>query len=110
MFYPSAIEEAKAHEAFGEKAWLTPYLLGPPEGHAQMRPVLEGMGTINLGGSEWGAVYAKVPIKLDQNEIEIAISKIRECAEKSGIDATLIDIDATPDVETSKFFTVWQGD
>ena len=105
----AALEQAFADKRFGNSACLTFYLVGDPDNHLSMRANLEEMGASNLDGAEWGFVYAEVPIALNKDCVLRRIDQGASFAGEGGILIDLIDIDSSPDVESSKFYTLWKG-
>ena len=107
MIDRGAIEGARSHPAFGDACWLTFYLFGNPDCHAAMKPGLLKLEAVNLGGAEGWFVYAKVPVSLDENEIETRISAVHQLADEADVDVEIIDLDSSSDVTQSKLFTLW---
>ena len=108
MIDRTAIEQARNDAAFRDGCWLTFYLAGPPDAHAMMLPGLVALKACNLDGAEGGFVYAKVPVELATSEIEARIALVRQLASDAEIEIVLIDLDASADVERSKFYNLWQ--
>lgn len=108
MIDRTAIERARNDAAFGDSCWLTFYLAGSPEAHAMMQPRLVALKATNLYGAKSGFVYAKVPVEIATSEIKGCISQVRQLASDAKIDIVLIDLDASADVQRSKFYNLWQ--
>lgn len=107
MIDRAAIESARNHPSFSNSCWLTFYLAGNPDRHAAMKPGLLKLDAVNLGEAEGGFVYAKIPVSLDEREIEASISSVRKLAEEANVDVEIIDLDSSSDVGESKLFTLW---
>ena len=101
------LEAAKAHADFQNGGWLTFYLMGHPSSHRSTWLELKRLGTVNLKGEEGGFVYAKFPVSLDQAKIEQVFETVWKLASEADLDCQIVDLDASPDVERSKFFTLW---
>lgn len=56
-----------------------------------MAPALVALEAINLGGSEGGFVYAKVPVPLDEREIETRVKQVQALADASGVEILVVD-------------------
>ena len=74
-----------------------------------MKAGLVALNAINLSGAEYGFVYAKVPVRLCQVEIERLIKQVFGLATEAGIEIAGVDLDASTDVAQSKFYTIWQA-
>lgn len=109
MIDQSALTKARSDPAFGERGWLTFYLCGAPAQLHAMQAGLLSLDAINLGGSEYGFVYAKVPARLRQEDIERRIAQVVDLAIAAGVTVDMVDLDASPDVDRSKFYTIWRG-
>ena len=109
MIDRTALADAQNDAAFGDDGWLTFYLDGAPERHESMKPALIELGAVNLERAEIGFVYAKVPVSLNVVEVEKRIDQVRALAGKAGVEIGVIDLDASTDVERSKFYTLWQA-
>jgi hypothetical protein len=109
MIDRSALANAQQDAAFSDESWLTFYLSGSPDQHETMKAGLLELGAINLAGGEYGFVYAKVPVSLSEVEIEKRIEQVRDLAAEADVVIDLIDLDASADVERSKFYTLWQA-
>lgn len=108
MIDRAAIEKATNDPAFGTEGWLTFYLLGNPDRHEAMAPALVALEAINLGGGEGGFVYAKVPVPLDEREIETRVKQVQALTDASGVEILVIDLDSAAAAERSKFYTLWR--
>ena len=100
-------EAAKAHPNFADGAWLTFCLMGHPDNHRSAWPEFQKLGAVNLEGEEGGFVYAKFPVSLDRSRIEQVVEKVWKLSSDADLDCSIIDLDASTDVERSKFFTLW---
>ena len=107
MIDKRAIEKAKNDSSFEAKGWLTFYLVGSAEQHREMAPALAELDAVNLTDGAGGSVYAKVPVEITETEILSCIQQIQALAETMGVEIAVIDLDASTDVEKSKFFTLW---
>lgn len=74
-----------------------------------MKAGLVALNAINLSGAEYGFVYAKVPVRLCQVEIQRLIEQVHGLATEAGVEIAVIDLDASADVARSKFYNVWQA-
>ncbi|MBO6609138.1 hypothetical protein [Altererythrobacter sp.] len=101
------LEAAKAHPDFAGQGWLTFYLMGQPENHRSSWPDFRELGAANLRGEEGGFVYAKFPVALNKNDIGAILERVLQLYSQAELDCSIVDIDASPDVERSKFFTLW---
>lgn len=107
MIDGAAISKAREDPAFGDDGWLTFYLAGNPCQHAAMRSGLESLNAVNLDGAESGFIYAKLPVPLEVEQIAQRIAQVRKLAEKAEVRIDVIDLDASADVQGSKFYTLW---
>ncbi|AKM06911.1 hypothetical protein [Pelagerythrobacter marensis] len=103
----AGLEKAKAHKDFESGSWLTFYLAGQPENLRKSFPELKLMNAENLDGEEGGFLYPKIPVELERSDIEEKIMKVCSIADRLGLNNSIIDLDACPEVEQSKFFTLW---
>ena len=102
-----AVEKAQNDRSFGETGWLTFYLQGSADQHMRMAPGLQELGAINLSDGSSGFVYAKVPVAIERSDIEARIEQVRALAKAVEIEIAVIDLDASSNVEKSKFYTLW---
>lgn len=102
-----SLDAAKAHPDFGDGGWLTFYLMGQPENHPSTWPEFRKLGAVNLEGEVSGFVYAKFPVSLDKQDIEKVVERVWAHSAEAELDCSIIDLDASADVERSKFFTLW---
>lgn len=109
MIDRAALTNAQNDAAFGDDGWLTFYLAGSREQHESMKTALIELGAVNLEGAEYGFVYAKVPVLLSVVEIEERVAQVRDLAAKADVAIDIIDLDASTDVERSKFYILWQA-
>lgn len=109
MINLTALTNAQNDAEFGDDGWLTFYLVGALEQHRSIKDALAGLGAVNLEGAESGFVYAKVPVSMNCVEIEKRIAQVREVVGKAEVEIVLIDLDASTDVERSKFYNLWQA-
>lgn len=109
MIDRTALTRAQNDVAFGDDGWLTFYLAGALEQHVSMKDALIELRAVSLEGAEYGFVYAKVPVSMNVVDIEKRIAQVREVAAKAEVEIDVIDLDASPDVERSKFYTLWQA-
>ena len=107
MIDKKAIEKAKNDPSFDAKGWLTFYLVGSAEQHRDMAAGLAELDAVNLTDGAGGSVYAKVPVGITEPKILSCIQRVQTLAETMGVQIAVIDLDASPDVEKSKFYTLW---
>ena len=94
---------------FREDLWLTLYLAGQPEDLAELAGQLSADGWINVDGSDSGFIYPK---KLARNHgediVELALRTSELCGHHA-VELLTIDADTSPEVDRSKFVTLFQA-
>lgn len=89
--------------------WLTFYLTGEPPQLRDLADDLSARGWRNTDGWEGGFLYPKTEVEtLLTAVVAVANSVVTMCAEK-GIDLINIDADTLPDVQQSKFVTLYRA-
>ena len=81
--------------------WLTFYLTAPPEHLDALCHELTSLNAVNLGGSEGGFLYPKVPTPNSTSAILAAIAEVEGMAALCGVEVIAIDADTSPDVSVS---------
>lgn len=102
-------EHLGASPDFGDDLWLTFYLSGREESLAELAGKLAEAGWVNVGGSDSGFIYPKKPVRNHAPEIVQLTLLTEELCLRHGIQILTIDADTSPDVECSKFVTLFQA-
>ena len=103
-----AISKARRMPEFDESAWLTFYLSAPPENLETISSLLGQIGGQNLDGSEGGFLYAKLPTKLELDDVRQRAEQVSELAQQCDVSIALIDLDSSCEVIRSKFLNLFQ--
>jgi hypothetical protein len=104
-----ALSKAASSPEFGSDAWLTFYLCGDPSNLTSLADELAALGGRNLEGAEEGFLYAKLPVRLDAADIQRAAGETSALAEQHKVIVDHIDLDSSPAVGSSKFFSLIKG-
>ena len=107
MINKQAIEKAHNDPSFKANGWLTFCLVGSVKQHREMASGLRELGAINLSEGIGGAVYAKVPVAVEETAILRCVEQVLTLAETMAVQIAVVDLDASPDVGESKFYTLW---
>ena len=94
---------------FREDLWLTLYLAGQPDDLAELAGQLSADGWINVGGSESAFIYPKKLARNDGEEIVELALRTSELCRRYAVELLTIDADTSPEVDRSKFVTLFQA-
>lgn len=104
------LEEVDASPHFGgEDLWLTFYLSGLEQGLAAVAAALTDRGWINAGGWESGFIYPKKQVRKAAPDVLRLAREVEKLCDMHGAETLSIDADTSPDVERSKFVTLFQS-
>ena len=104
-----ALGKAVSSSDFGDEAWLTFYLCGASKNLTSLADDLANLGARNLDGAEGGFIYAKMPVLLNADDILRVAHETSALAERHNIIVDHIDLDSSPEVDSSKFFSLIEG-
>ena len=96
-------------EFSGDELWLTFYLTGTPENLRQVAEALNIRGWLNVDGWEGGFLYPKLKVGKSVEGVVGAAEATHELWALHGIEILNIDADTSPDVERSRFVTLYRS-
>lgn len=83
--------------------WLTFYLTAPSQKLEAIAERLLAFQAINLGGTEGGFLYPKLPVSSDPQAVSSLIEQIEKIAASCSVEMLQVDADTSPDGFSSKF-------
>ncbi len=89
----------------GEQLWLTFYICG--EGVRPIAETLKGSGWANVDDREGGFIYPKMQSAVSARAIMDVAHEVQELCDQHGAQILGIDADTSPDVERSRFITLF---
>lgn len=93
----------------GSRLWLTFYLWGPPENLQRLSEALDKGGWVNVEGWEGGFLYPKIQADKSAAAIVEAAQTMQGLCDEYGAEILNIDADTSPDVEHSRFVTLYRS-
>lgn len=94
---------------FHKELWLTFYLAGRPENLTALAGQISADGWINVGGSDGAFIYPKKHIRNHAEEIVELALRTAELCHRHTVELLTIDADTSPEVDRSKFVTLFQA-
>ena len=94
---------------FSDDLWLTFYVSGQPERLAALADKLAEAGWVNVGGSDSGFIYPKKAVRNNSQAMVQLAFLTEELCLHHGVEILTVDADTSPDVEQSKFVTLFQA-
>jgi hypothetical protein len=98
------LHNAASSPEFADDAWLTFYLCGEQSSLESLAGDLAALGARNLDGAEGGFIYAKMPVRLNADDVLRVATEIDALAERRRVIVDHIDLDSSPEIGGSKFF------
>jgi hypothetical protein len=99
-----------ARPEFGaDRLWLTFYLMGPPENLRQVSGTLNARGWVNVDGWEGAFLYPKVQTEKSAEAVVEVAEATQELCARHEVEILNIDADTSPDVERSRFVTLYHS-
>jgi hypothetical protein len=91
----------------GKRLWLTFYLCGPAESLQTVAQALANDGWLNTDGWEGAFLYPKFEVEPTAPAIVAVAEAVGSLCDAHGIEILNIDADTSPDVQQSKFVTLY---
>jgi hypothetical protein len=100
-------EVQNSAEFSDDQLWLTFYLSGSPERLQEVSEALDSGGWVNVDGWEVAFLYPKVQVEKSVEAILNVAEAAQELCARHGVEILIMDADTSPDVERSRFVTLY---
>lgn len=92
-----------------DRLWLTIYLMGQSDNLRLVAETLNARGWVNFDGWEGSFLYPKVQIEKSAEAVmKVAVATHELCVQHD-VEILIIDADTSPDVERSRFVTLYRS-